>query len=132
MRAKTTLTENQERVTHEIFRMLDLDGSGQLTAREVREAGIFQTQGADGDPVEGMEDQTFRMMDTDGNRRVDQRELAAFIKLVESQHRGGMGGYGGYADYGAYEDVAPVQADNVVGDDEIDYSLDDDDGPILD
>ena len=53
--------------------------------------------------------------------------------VVARERPAPVGQRGGYGGYGAYEDVAPVHADNVVGDDEIDYADDDeDDGPILD
>jgi len=121
----------------ELLRMLDIDGDGTLSREEVIESGAFRPQGMDPDMegMEEMEQRSFEAMDMDGDDFVSKRELAAFLRMIEEQQAQMAAGGGGYP-YGYDDMVDPAGGmppqDNVVGDDAIDYALDDDDELLLD
>mmetsp|Transcript_42962 Transcript_42962/g.71408 ORF Transcript_42962/g.71408 Transcript_42962/m.71408 type:complete len:221 (-) Transcript_42962:348-1010(-) len=109
----------------QIFPMMDMDKNGKVSQKELMDSGIFGPAGDNPDAIE----QGFVSMDSNGDGSVSKPELAKFLELMSQQREAMEAGVGDPYGYGAY-DSPPVDlsnSPNVVGDDEIDYALDDDD-----
>ena len=64
-----------------LWSMIDANGNGKLSRREVRESGVFGPPGED----DALSDQSFDAIDIDGSGSISEEEFFEFIAHIEQQ-----------------------------------------------